>query len=273
MKTILPKELRKQAVESCKMKNHKIINGNCWVACFDIIGFKNLLNDFINAFMGHNKTNKEVALAMDVFVEHYYKDILRKLEEKGKYRPDKIFVHWFSDTFLLYTFDGSPESLSCIEQSATHFFVDAISANSAAMALRGALSFGEFYADKENGIFLGRAFIDAYQYAEKQHWIGLVISPKARAELQKISLCPPDRGKYLEYDVPIKTKEKNIKSEVVLKIETEKLFSFEMQKYMQVEESIIAMQREAETKLCKREYDTVKAIYENTLKFIRDTKC
>ena len=252
------------------MGNNNIINGNCWVACFDIIGFKNLLNDF----MCQNKTNKEVAPAMDAFVEHYYKDILRKLEEKGKYRPDKVFVHWFSDTFLLYTFDDSPESLIYIEQSATHFFVDVISANSAAMALRGALSFGEFYADKNNGIFLGPAFIDAYQYAEKQNWIGLVINPKACSELQKINLCPPDRGKYVEYDVPIKTKEKNIKSEVVLKIETEKLFSCEMQKYgHDVEKSIREMQRETENKLDKGEYDKVKAIYENTLKFIKDTKC
>lgn len=211
---------------------------------------------------------------MDAFVEHYYKDILQKLVEKGKYWPDKVFVHWFSDTFLLYTFDDSPESLVYIETSATHFFVDVISANSAAMALRGALSFGEFYADKKNGIFGGRAFIDAYQYAEKQHWIGLVISPKACSELQKTNLCPPDRGKYVEYDVPIKTKEKNIKSEVVLKIETEKLFSCKMQKYgHDVEKSIREMQQETETKLCKSEYGTVKAIYENTLKFITDTKC
>lgn len=265
MKTILPKELWKQALESYKMQNHKIINCNCWVACFDIIGFKNLLNDF----MSQSKTNDEVVLAMDAFVEQYYKDILRKLAEKGKYRPDKVFTHWFSDTFLLYTSDDSPASLCCIEQSATHFFVDVIWTK---MPLRGALSIGAFYADKETGIFLGPAFIDAYEYGEKQNWIGLVISPKACFELQKINLCPPDRGGYVEYDVPIKSKEKNIKSEVVLKIETEKLFSFKMQKYMQVEESIREMKQEAENKLDKGEYDKVKAIYENTLKFIKDTK-
>jgi hypothetical protein len=107
---------------------------------------------------------------------------------------------------------------------------------------------------------------------EKQEWIGLVISPKAFSELQKTNLCSSDRGKYVQYGVPIKTKEKNIKSEVVLKIETEKLFSFKMQKYMRVEESIREMQRESKNKLCKSEYDTVKAIYENTLKFIRDTE-
>jgi hypothetical protein len=262
MEKILSKDLLEQAVESCEMKNHKIIKGNCWVAYFDILGFKKLLEE---------ETKKS---SLDVFFQIDYLDILWKLKEKEQYWPDIVFVHWFSDTFIFYTIDGSPKSLSCIETSATHFFVDVISANSAAMALRGALGFGEFYADKEKGIYGGPAFIDAYQYAEKQHWIGLVISPNARVALQKINRCPPDRGKYREYDVPIKTKEKNIKSEVVIKIETEKLFSCEMQKYgHDVEKSIKEMQREAKTKLDRSEYDKVKAIYENTLKFIRYTKC
>jgi hypothetical protein len=249
------------------MEGKKIINGNCWVAYFDIIGFKNLLKDSL----GQYKTIEDVTIAMDSFVEYVYYDILRKLEEKGKYWPDKVSVHWFSDTFFLYTFDGSRESLNGIETLAPHFLVDVISANLA--ALRGALSFGAFYANKENGIFLGPALIDAYQYAEKQHWIGFVITPKACSELQKINFYPPDRGKYRECDVPVKAKEKNIKSDTVIKIETEKLLACEVQKYgYDVRKSIDVMQREAEAKLPKNEYDSVKAIYENTLKFIGDTK-
>lgn len=247
------------------MENNKVINGNCWVAYFDILGFKNLLNDFLS----QSKTEDEVTLEIEAFVELYYMDILRNLEKKGEYNPDKVFTRWFSDTFFFYTVDDSPESLCCIEKSATHFFVDVIWKK---MPLRGALGFGAFYADKKNGIFLGPALIDAYEYGEKQNWIGLVISPKACVKLQKINLCPPDRGGYVEYDVPTKSKEKNIKSEVVLKNETKKLFSFKMQKYMQVEESIREMKQEAENKLDKGRYDKVKAIYENTLKFIKDTK-
>jgi len=135
-------------------------------------------------------------------------------------------------------------------------------------ALRGALSAGEFYSEPEENIYVSPALIDAYRYMEKQEWIGLVISPKACSELAKINRCPPDRGKYIEYDVPVKTKEKNIKSEVVLKSETEKMFSFKMQIYPQVEKRIREMQRETETKLSKMEYDKVKAKYENTVKFI-----
>jgi len=235
------------------MQNNKIINGNCWVACFDIIGFKNLLNDF----MGENKTNKGVAPALDAFVQNYYKDILRKLAAKGKYWPDKIFVHWFSDTFLLYTFDGSAESLCCIEVSATNFFVDVLGMH---MPLRGALSIGALYADKKSGIFLGPGLIDAYQYAEKQDWIGLVITPTARSELQKINLCPPERGKYVEYDVPIK------------KGPVEKLFAYKLEIIISGENTFLKdisrMQLEAKQQY-PAEYGTkYRSKYENTLKFI-----
>lgn len=247
------------------MENDNIINGNCWVAYFDIMGFKNLLTDFIAQY----KTKEEVPAAMDAFVEVYYKEILRKLEEKGKYSPGKVFIHWFSDSFFLYTADDSAESLVWIHLSASHFFLDVIRTR---MALRGALSVGAFYADKEKGVFLGPALIDAYQYAEKQHCIGFVLTPKARSESQKLDLCPPDRGNYVEYGVPVKTKERNIKSEVAVKTEVERLFSFKMQNFMGVEQSIAQMQKEAKNKLGESEYDKVNATYENTLKFISDTR-
>ncbi len=247
-----------------------IINGNCWVACFDIIGFKNLLKDSL----AQCRTIEKAAIAMKIFVETDYYDILKEAKlgiEQHKELLDKIGHAWFSDTFLFYIpIDENGHAATVIESLATGFFCGCIWKR---FALRGALSAGGFYSEPEYNIYVGPALIDAYEYTEKQHWIGFVISPSARSELQKINLCPPDRGKYAEYDVPIKTKEKNVKSEVVLKIETEKLFSFKMQKYMQVKDSVREMQREAEAKLCKREYDTVKAIYENTLKFIKDTKC
>lgn len=236
------------------MINDKIVNDNCWVAYFDIIGFKNLLNDFI----AQHKTDERVDLAMDIFVETYYRDILEKLKEKGKYRPDKVSIHWFSDSFFLYTVDDSPDSLACIHQSASHFFIDVIWAR---MPLRGALGIGALYADNENGIFLGPGLIDAYQYAEKQDWIGLVITPTARSKLQKIDLCPPDRGKYVEYDVPIKTGK------------VEKLFAYKLEMIISGEnillKDILQMQAEAKLRYLE-EYETkYKTKYENTINFIK----
>lgn len=233
------------------MKSKKIINGNCWVAYFDILGFKNLLTDFIAQY----ETKEEVPAAMDAFVDVYYEDILRKLVAKGKYSPDKVSIHWFSDSFFLYTVDDSSQSLCCIEQSASHFFIDVIWTRT---ALRGALSVGAFYADKEKGVFLGPALIDAYQYAEKQHWIGLIVTPKACSELQNINLCPPDRGKYIKYDVPVKPVGK-----------TESLWAYTFGRHPCILKSVEEMKKEAENKGCG---ETVIRKYENTLSFLKVTK-
>ena len=40
---------------------------------------------------------------------------------------------------------------------------------------RGAISFGEFFADQRNSIFCGKALVEAYEVAEAQEWIGMSI--------------------------------------------------------------------------------------------------
>ena len=145
------------------MENEKITNGNCWVAYFDILGFKKLLEDEIK-----NSSLK-------AFVQTHYIDILRKLKEKGEYWPDHIVYTWASDGFVLFTKDD--KYFNCLLRSAGHFFAELIQDR---WCLRGAISFGEFYADTERSIFIGPALIDAYEYAEKLEMIGLVVTPKAR---------------------------------------------------------------------------------------------
>lgn len=247
------------------MQNHEIINTNCWVAYFDILGFKNRVLDFVRQYgKGH----------LDIFVKNDYYDILdeakRRVQQHRKLL-DKINYAWFSDTFLFYIpTDSKGHSATVIESLARQFLLSCIWKRS---AMRGALSAAEFYVNKKDNIFLGPALIDAYAYAEKQDWIGFVLTPKACSELQKFDLCPPDRGKYVKYDVPIKIKENHGKDGTVIKASTEKLHAFKMHKYQQVENCISQMQQEAKNKY-PEDYETkYKSKYKNTLKFIRETNC
>lgn len=246
------------------MENDKIINANCWVAYFDILGFKNMVLDFKTQYGGEH---------LDVFVSNYYFDILneaKKRVERYKKLVDRIEHTWFSDTFLFYTpIDEQGYVAVAIESLARQFLLGCVWKR---FPLAGALSTGAFFANKHESAFVGPGLIDANEYSEKQDWIGLVLTPNACSELQKFNLCPPDRDKYIEYDVPIKTKEKNERGELVLKMSTEKLFSFKMHKYMQVAESIRQMQQEARNNLGKEAYEDVKVKYENTLNFIKDTR-
>jgi len=166
------------------------VYGNCWLAYFDILGFKNILrNHYAMKTAG-----------LDAFANFHYKDVLGELKRVGKYSPDDITAIWFSDTFLLFAHDDSHRSLVSINQAATHFFEEVISQR---WPLRGALGIGEFYADPNNGVFLGQALVDAHRYAENQDWIGFIVTRDACAAIRQTDVVL-DRWEYVEHDIPFK---------------------------------------------------------------------
>jgi len=142
------------------------VQGNHWVAYFDILGFENMLCDFKRKF----------PCCLDLFVKNHYWDVLDAMKKETAYCPDVVSLAWFSDSFLLFSRDDSLKSFACVASAAGGFFREAVGQM---MPPRGALGFGDFYADVANTIFVGDALIDAYQYAEQQDWIGLVITPSA----------------------------------------------------------------------------------------------
>jgi len=179
------------------MENDKIINGNCWVAYLDLLGFQ----DYVLKF-----DHPENPQAYGVFVEEIYN---RMLESVSKWACEsRILVAWFSDTFLLYSSDDSYESFVAIAYSASYACSTLVMRH---YPVRGALGTGRLYADQERNIFVGSALIDAYKYGEKQDWIGFVITPQAGkkfnervAEKEGDKKTPWTCCDYYEYDVPMK---------------------------------------------------------------------
>jgi len=194
-----------------KMKSNKnIINGNCWVAYFDILGFTGKV--------------KELRNHPDTLARIYYQRILEKIKRSGVYL-ERVNTHWFSDSFIFYTNDDSPASFTNICPLAEGFITNAIWQRK---PLRGALSFGRFCADKAKNIFIGIALIDAHDYAEKQDWIGCVMTPNALKKINSFKL-PNITGDVptVEYYVPVKNKDKE-QDGVVLQYSFEKLRAFRL---------------------------------------------
>jgi hypothetical protein len=163
--------------------SHNIIDGDCWVAYFDILGFKREVNfaEQKGGGLGMLKTYREV------------------LAEIGLY---KKFCHaaWFSDSFVFYS--DSAESITILAQ----YFFDYMFLRK--IPLRGCLTYGRLYADQKKKIYYGSALIEAYELAEGQDWIGFVLSKKGKGQMKK---CRMQNGKicwealkshYIEYDVP-----------------------------------------------------------------------
>ncbi len=125
---------------------------------FDLLGFSNIIRD--------NKIEHIIPL---------YEEVLKFLHSsastKIKYGLD---YSWFSDTFLLFTKGDTEGEFSLIEQASRLFFEKLITNH---IPVRGSLTIGEFYTQKEKNIFLGKALVEAYEYGETQNWLGFILTP------------------------------------------------------------------------------------------------
>tara|TARA_R100001129_G_scaffold170764_1_gene140463 strand:- start:2131 stop:2811 length:681 start_codon:yes stop_codon:yes gene_type:complete len=137
-----------------------------WFAHLDLLGFTAQVED----------NNLDLVLAA-------YEDALDGLEEKAKIHKGKgISYTWFSDTFIIYSRGSSKEEFVLVEQISRLFFIKLIYRR---IPVRGALTFGDLYSQKEKNIFIGKALIDSYKYGEDQDWVGLILTPDAACEAEK----------------------------------------------------------------------------------------
>jgi hypothetical protein len=170
------------------MENNKIINGNCWLAYFDILGFSNMVENFPVEFV---------------------KESYKKALKKGEQFNSRCKFKWFSDSFIFYIENDSLDSYRCIRTASILFFRDMFLKE---IPMRGCLNVGQLYADEENGIFFGPALIDAHDFAENQEWIGFILSKEAREKIKDYELAgfKTDNDYWFqEYNVPYKDKEKS----------------------------------------------------------------
>jgi len=144
--------------------------GNKWVAYFDLLGFKQHIKKcgLIDAFGLLGWCSNE----LEYHAQQY----------------ENVNLVSFSDTFLLYTSDDSRASFQAITDVSRSCFDEFILAG---IPVRGALAFGELYADATNNLYLGKALIDAYEYGEQFDWLGFVLHPTALKQMRKPEVSQP----------------------------------------------------------------------------------
>ena len=123
-----------------------------------------------------------------------YEDVVAKLRRGAD--PKKQFGisrSWFSDTFILFSRGDSEHEFALLELAGRQFFQQLILAK---VPVRGAISHGELYSNVEKNIFVGQALIEAYEYGEKQNWLGLVLAPSVFRKLEGTSVDLRNRYNY-----------------------------------------------------------------------------
>lgn len=243
------------------MENNKnIINGNCWVAYFDILGFCYIVKSFPLEF-----------------VREEYKKALREIEKYNVICKSKFF----SDTFIFYTENDSQDSYRRIRAASTIFFrAIFLRSKTPKFPMRGCLHVGQFYADEEDGIFFGPALIDAYEKAEGQNWIGFVLSKKAREKSEAYESAGSKLNNeqwFLEYEVPYKKEPKRLltyKMKTIavngnaIKLHQNRLWS--ALKEMEHTARLMFLKENGNKIICEKcpEYRKISTKYQNTRKFL-----
>jgi len=136
-----------------------------WIAYFDLLGVKHL-------FQSGNWTG---------FVNAMFPSVDELADQNS--RNKNITVAWFSDTFILYAVDDSPESFNAVAEASCLFFSSRLETF---IPLRGAIACDSFYADHVNNIYFGEGLIEAHKYGEAQNWIGFVMCPSAKKQLDEL---------------------------------------------------------------------------------------
>jgi len=115
-------------------------------------------------------------LVLNKRIEHVlpvYEGVLKIITEKAEPKKrEGLSYSWFSDTFILFTNGSSDKEFALIERASRLFFQKLILKE---IPVRGSLTIGELYTQQRKNIFLGAALIDAYEYGEKQDWLGFVL--------------------------------------------------------------------------------------------------
>lgn len=148
---------------------------NCWVASFDILGFKNLVNV--------DGTSFEAQL-----VREDYDQALEHLEKSAEpFEAADLSYFWLSDTFVIYTRDDEGKSYSLIQNAAKRFIEECLYS---CIPIRGAISVGSLATSADNRSVMGSGFIDAFVTGEDQDWLGLLLTREAIVKVRSLGLEP-----------------------------------------------------------------------------------
>jgi len=160
---------------------------NAWIAHFDILGFKQLLEN-----EGGSLTIAVVKSKIDKAIEKLKKDVSNFDTE-----IDYLF---FSDTFVIYSKTKRMNEYPGLISVAKSFINHCIYMK---LPVRGAVSFGNVVFGHNNKILMGKAFLESHIYGEDQNWIGLLLTPSACEELEKNDLKPVRHG-FTNRDIPMR---------------------------------------------------------------------
>lgn len=156
--------------------NHEPQPVNCFVAIFDILGFK-----AIRKSIGTAELYKKYTKSTRPLIQHAAAGARKLVERNG----EKVFVPAtnilscsyavFSDTVLFSSRDDSLVSFLAVLQASRELLSSGFASNT---AYRGAIGYGDVIIGE--GVFVGSAIEDAYLGEQMQTWAGCMLTENCK---------------------------------------------------------------------------------------------
>lgn len=172
-----------------------------YILYFDFLGFSEIvkrkfLHQVVDVFQNASESARQV-------IANY-----RKIATSTGIIEPVHGYFWFSDTLRIYSKDNSSKNLVPLAALAAYLtaaFLDN------GFPTRSVINIGDFYVGKSvdgQGIFLGNALVDAYEFEKSQNWCGGVLHPSIWAEdsgfSEQIRELESD-GILIDFQPPLKT--------------------------------------------------------------------
>lgn len=167
-----------------------------FVAYFDMLGMKSAIrrnqDEAWRALCSINQAKGKI----------YEKQI--EIIATGERIGDRVRTYIFSDSVIIFTLSDEPKDLRAILMYSSEFFKDSLSQ---CIPLRGGIAHGDFFFNINENLFLGKAFVDAYEINEGVQWYGIIVD--AETHRRSLTLTPPFQTDTLEpgiveYEIPLK---------------------------------------------------------------------
>lgn len=159
-----------------------------WVACFDIMGFK------------------EIARREDLFttlLQDGVGELIAYIKNQSNYSSISYIL--ISDTFIIYTHSNDLSGYDKITRISKRFIEKCIQLR---IPVRGAISAGNIVRGHDNRCLMGDAFLESFEYCEDQNWIGLILTPKAIYRAKELDIHPSRHNFVCCPDVPMRSFER-----------------------------------------------------------------
>ena len=168
-----------------------------FIAYFDILGYGERIKE--------KNIDEEY-----VIQESLINEVKKIIKENARKRADFHTIS-FSDTHIFYTNDISENAFEMIIKSSLVFMLIAAVRKPPYLPLRGVVNYGDFKADYDKAIFIGKGLREAYKLEKKQEWMGCFLTDSCYEQVKNFNTFKEFLQKFvlINYPVPLKVGSKN----------------------------------------------------------------